>query len=73
MYAQPASIAIFRAGTHTSVDGRTLTFTPEILRELADGGMLYAEPHQVEPQFAELVNAGASIRVLLPARQSRQP
>ena len=90
MHAQPASIAIFRAGTHTSVDGRTLTFTPEILRELAegydpasseaplvvghpaldapaygwvkslkaDGNTLYAEPHQVEPQFAELVNAG---------------
>lgn len=85
-----ASLPIFRAGTHTSVDGRTLTFTPEILRELADGydpalseaplvvghpaldapaygwtkslradgGVLYAEPHQVEAQFAELVNTG---------------
>lgn len=85
-----ASLPIFRAGTHTSVDGRVLSFTPEIVRELADGydpalseaplvvghplleapaygwakslkadnGMLYAEPHQVEAQFAELVNAG---------------
>lgn len=85
-----ASLPIFRAGTHTSVDGRKLTFTSAILRELAEGydpqvseaplvvghprldapaygwakslkaegELLYAEPHQVEPQFAELVNAG---------------
>jgi len=88
---QPAAqLAIFRAGTHTSVDGRKLTFTPEVIAELAetydpsvseaplvvghpkidapaygwakslraDGAVLYAEPHQVEPQFAEMVNAG---------------
>lgn len=87
---QPASLAIFRAGTHTSVDGRSLPFSEDVIRELAesydpqlseaplvvghpkidapaygwaktlraDGGVLYAEPHQVEPQFAELVNAG---------------
>lgn len=85
-----ASLAIFRAGTHTSVDGRTLTFSEDVIRELAEsydpavseaplvvghpkldapaygwakslraeGGVLYAEPHQVEPQFADLVNTG---------------
>jgi hypothetical protein len=85
-----ASLAIFRAGTHTSVDGRTLTFSEDVIRELAESydpelheaplvvghpkldapaygwakslraenGVLYAEPHQVEPEFAELVNAG---------------
>lgn len=31
-----AQLAIFRAGTHTSVDGRQLTFTPEIIREFAE-------------------------------------
>jgi hypothetical protein len=88
---QPAaSIAIFRAGTHTSTDGRTISFSEDAVRELAEtydpaiaeaplvvghpkidapaygwakslraeGGVLYVEPHQVEPQFAELVNAG---------------
>lgn len=85
-----ARLQIFRTGTHTSVDGRKLTVTPEMLQEIADsydpasaegplvvghpqldhpaygwvkslsvdGPVLYAEPHQVEPQFAELVNTG---------------
>lgn len=83
--AKPARLAIFRAGKHTSVDGRTLEFSaadiaaiaagydpqlaeaplvvghPASLTEPAYGwakslsaedGVLYAEPHQVEPQFA---------------------
>jgi hypothetical protein len=86
-----ASLAIFKAGTHTSVDGRTLTFSEADIQAIADtydpalseaplvvghpdsleapaygwakslrahDGVLYAEPHQVEAQFAELVNAG---------------
>lgn len=87
---QTASLPIFRAGTHVAVDGRKLTFTPEVIRELAEsydpsaheaplvvghprldapaygwakslsveGDVLRAVPHQVEPAFAELVNAG---------------
>lgn len=83
-------LAIFRAGTHVSVDGRTIEFSDADIAEIAasynpalaeapmvvghpkldapaygwakslrvDGGMLYAEPHQVEEQFATLVNTG---------------
>lgn len=86
----PVRLAIFRAGTHTSVDGRTNTFTADDLATMAasysqdvspapivighpkldapaygwakrlvvDGDTLYAEPDQVEPQFAEMANAG---------------
>ncbi|MBN9477377.1 MAG: hypothetical protein ABS43_03610 [Bordetella sp. SCN 67-23] len=88
--AQP--IEIFRAGRHTSVDGRTFDFTPEQLRAAcaAYNPALHEAPHvighpdstapaygwvaelrfneatnaveaiskQVEPQFAELVQAG---------------
>lgn len=86
----PGRLAIFRAGTHTSVDGRTHTFSADDLATMAasysqdvspapivighpkldapaygwakrlvvDGDTLYAEPDQVEPQFAEMANAG---------------
>lgn len=100
---QPAAqLPVFRTGTHTSVDGREFTVTPEILTELAesydpdlaeaplvvghpkldapaygwakalvaDGETLFARPHQVEPAFAEAVNAGrykkVSVRIYLP-------
>ena len=90
MNAPAAALEIFKAGTHVSEDGRTLSFTAADVQEIADSydrdlseapmvighpvtddpaygwanalrvsdGRLYAEPHQVEPQFAELVNAG---------------
>jgi hypothetical protein len=83
-------LAIFRAGTHVSTDGRSIEFSDADIAEIAasynpalaeapmvvghpkldapaygwakslrvDGGMLYAEPHQVEEQFANLVNTG---------------
>ena len=83
-------LAIFRAGRHTAVDGRTLEFTAADLQQIAasydaandaaplvvghpsidapaygwakslsvDGDTLYADPDQVDAQFAELVNAG---------------
>ncbi len=109
MHQQPtACLEIFRAGTHTSVDGRVISFTPEAVAELAesydpglseapmvighpaldapaygwarslraDNGVLFAEPHQVEAQFAEGVNAGrykkVSACIYLPA-SPRQP
>src|SRR5579883_1263984 len=93
---QAKRLAIFRAGKHTSVDGRSVEFTPQAVREIADSydpsaleaplvvghpqtdnpaygwvkalsvdedGTLYAEPQQVEPQFAEMVNAGRFKRI----------
>lgn len=90
MNEQAAALEIFKAGTHVSEDGRTLTLSAAEVQEIADSydrdlseapivighpvtdhpaygwantlrvqdGRLFAEPHQVEPQFAELVNAG---------------
>ena len=83
-------IAIFRTGTHTAMDGATLTFGDADLIAMAaaynpdrheaplvvghpatdgpaygwvkglslDGGVLYADPQQVDPAFADLVRAG---------------
>ncbi len=83
-------LEIFRTGTHTAVDGRTLEFTAAHLDDVVtsydaasnqaplvvghpaldapaygwvkglsvQGGLLYAEPEQVDPAFADLVNAG---------------
>jgi hypothetical protein len=88
--ATTAALEIFKAGTHTSEDGRVFTFTAAVVDEIAEtydpalseaplvighpttddpaygwaqglhakDGVLYAQPHQVEPQFAEMVNAG---------------
>lgn len=85
-----SALEIFKAGTHTSEDGRVFTFTAAVVDEIAETydpalseaplvighpttdapaygwaqglhakeGVLYAQPHQVEPQFAEMVNAG---------------
>ncbi len=90
MNAPAAALEIFKAGTHTSEDGRVFTFTAAVVDEIAEtydpvlseaplvighpktddpaygwaqglhakDGVLYAQPHQVEPQFAEMVNAG---------------
>jgi hypothetical protein len=87
---QAKRLAIFRAGKHTSVDGRTLDFNDAALADLVasydpaaaeapivvghpqldspaygwakslsvQDGVLYAEPHQVEPTFAKAVNDG---------------
>lgn len=88
---QPAAqIEIFRAGTHTAVDGRVVTFGDQDVADAAanydpalseapmvvghpkldapaygwakslavKNGVLYAEPHQVDADFAQLVNAG---------------
>ncbi len=84
------TIAIFRTGTHTAMNGETLDFTATDLAAmvaaydvgrheaplvvghpatnapaygwvknvLLDGEVLYAEIHQVDPGFAEMVNAG---------------
>ncbi|MGO1072317.1 hypothetical protein [Lysobacter sp. CA199] len=83
-------LEIFKAGTHTAVDGTTHTFSEAAIAEIAESydpalseaplvaghpkldapaygwakalkaqnGMLYAEPHQVDAEFAQLVNAG---------------
>jgi hypothetical protein len=85
-----AHIEIFRAGTHTAVDGRVMTFSEQDVAQAAASydptlseapmvvghpkldapaygwakslsvkdGVLYAEPHQVDADFAQMVNAG---------------
>lgn len=91
MHTEPGLIEIFRAGTHTAEDGRTLTFSAADVDALAASydatlseaplvvghpqsnaapaygwakslrakdGVLYAQPHQVDAAFAEMVNAG---------------
>lgn len=86
----PASLQIFKAGTHIAEDGRTLTFSEADVRQIADSydpalheapivvghpttdapaygwgkalsarnGVLFAEPQQVDADFAGMVNAG---------------
>ena len=87
---QHPGLEIFKAGTHTAVDGTTLTFSAADVAEIADSynaalseapivvghpelnapaygwakslraenGVLYAEPQQVDAEFAEMVNKG---------------
>lgn len=86
----PASLQIFKAGTHIAEDGRTLTFSEADVQQIADSydpalheapivvghpttdapaygwgkalsarnGVLFAEPQQVDADFAGMVNAG---------------
>lgn len=93
--APSGRIAFFRAGRHTSVDGRTIEFTPEQLADAAGSydaaaheapfvvghpelnapaygwagklefrdGTLYAQPKQVNADFAAMVNAGSFKKV----------
>ncbi|WP_113632168.1 hypothetical protein DUT67_14815 [Pectobacterium peruviense] len=97
-----ATLAVFAPGTHTAVDGRTVTFTLDNCIDLASSydpalseapfvighpsltapaygwakrlevrdGLVYAEPKQVNPAFAEAFNAGSykkrSLSIYLP-------
>ncbi|WP_350316358.1 DUF1090 domain-containing protein [Pectobacterium aroidearum] len=97
-----ATLAVFAPGTHTAVDGRTVTFTLDNCIDLASSydpslseapfvighpsltapaygwakrfevrdGLVYAEPAQVNPVFAEAFNAGSykkrSLSIYLP-------
>lgn len=86
----PASLQIFKAGTHIAEDGRTLTFSEADMQQIAESydpalheapivvghpttdapaygwgkalsarnGVLFAEPQQVDADFAGMVNAG---------------
>ncbi|ENY6783321.1 peptidase [Providencia rettgeri] len=97
-----ATLPVFRPGTHTAMDGRTVTFTLENCLDLAESydptlmespfvighpkdtapaygwaggyevrdGLVYAEPKQVAPEFAEAFNQGRwkkrSLSIYLP-------
>ncbi|MEI7250274.1 hypothetical protein [Pectobacterium versatile] len=97
-----ATLAVFAPGTHTAMDGRTVTFTLDNCIDLASSydpslseapfvighpsltapaygwakrfevrdGLVYAEPKQVNPVFAEAFNAGSykkrSLSIYLP-------
>ncbi|KHS86521.1 DUF4200 domain-containing protein [Pectobacterium carotovorum] len=97
-----ATLAVFAPGTHTAMDGRTVTFTLDNCIDLASSydpalseapfvvghpsltapaygwarrfevreGLVYAEPKQVNPAFAEAFNAGSykkrSLSIYLP-------
>lgn len=86
-----ATLPVFAPGTHTAMDGRTMTFTADDCIDLANSydpmlseapfvighpkltapsygwaksfefrdGLVYAEPHQVNPAFATAFNAGS--------------
>ncbi|TQI78706.1 hypothetical protein FHU10_1253 [Serratia fonticola] len=86
-----ATLPVFAPGTHTAMDGRTITFTADDCIDLANSydpalseapfvighpkltapsygwakrlefrdGLVYAEPHQVNPAFASAFNAGS--------------
>ncbi|OKP27624.1 hypothetical protein BSQ40_14845 [Serratia fonticola] len=86
-----ATLPVFAPGTHTAMDGRTITFSAEDCVDLANSydpalseapfvighpkltapsygwakrlefrdGLVYAEPHQVNPAFAAAFNAGS--------------
>ncbi|PVY74785.1 peptidase [Pectobacterium versatile] len=102
MKTSTATLAVFSPGTHTAVDGRTVTFTLDNCIDLASSydpslseapfvighpsltapaygwakrfevrdGLVYAEPTQVNPVFAEAFNAGSykkrSLSIYLP-------
>ncbi|MGW9794822.1 hypothetical protein [Serratia sp. 121840015-1] len=100
-----ATIAVFAPGTHTAMDGRTMTFTTEDCIDMANSydpslsespfvighpkltapsygwakrfefrdGFLYAEPHQVNPAFAEAFNAGSYKKRSLSFYQPNSP
>ncbi|MEM5445739.1 hypothetical protein [Serratia marcescens] len=100
-----ATLAVFAPGTHTAMDGRTMTFTVEDCLDMASSydpslsespfvighpkltapsygwakrfefrdGFLYAEPHQVNPEFAEAFNAGSYKKRSLSVYQPNTP
>ncbi|CNJ03476.1 Uncharacterised protein [Yersinia aldovae] len=100
-----ATLPVFAPGTHTAMDGRTMTFTAEDCIDLASSydptlceapfvighpkltapaygwakrfeyrdGLVYAEPTQVNPAFADAFNAGSYKKRSLAIYQPNSP